>query len=488
MARKYGNQKPRIEYAPSYAYTDGKDASELVKAYGYELDPWQKTIINSWLGRDKSDRFTATSCGLSVPRQNGKNALLEVRELYGLVTMGEKILHTAHEVKTARKAFMRLASFFSNERQYPELANMVEAIRKTNGQESIELHNGGSVEFSSRSNGANRGYTVDSVIFDEAQELTEEQLNALLPTLAAAPSGNRQFIYTGTPPTGETRGDAFRRVRQSAIDETSKRVSWFEWSAERIPPKDVSLDELVALAFEHNPAMGYRLTPDFTRQEAIQMSLDGFARERLGWWSSTSTSKAISEAMWNKTFIEPENAPQNGLKTFGVKFSADGSFVSLAGCRCETDGIPHVELIIHEPLHTGINDVIAFLTEEKRIDDTAGIAIDGKAGFGTLLNALSSEYYREVLMIPSTKGCIDASSMFEQALYDEQVTHTNGENGEQNELTNSALTAIKRPMGRTTDGGWIYGGEDSTPIEAVALALWANKTTKIDPTRKAIVW
>lgn len=488
MARMYGTQKPRIKYAPSYAYTDGKDASELVKAYGYELDPWQKTIINSWLGRDKGDMFTATSCGISVPRQNGKNALLEVRELYGLVTMGEKILHTAHEVKTARKAFIRLASFFSNERKYPELAKMATAIRKTNGQEAIELENGGSVEFSSRSNGANRGFTVDSVIFDEAQELTDEQLNALLPTLAAAPSGNRQFIYTGTPPTGGARGEVFRRVRQSAIDETDNKLSWFEWSVENIPPKDITLEELVKLSFEHNPAMGYRLTPDFTRQEAIQMSLDGFSRERLGWWSSTSTSRAISEAMWNKTFIDPQTAPQDGLKTFGVKFSPDGTFVSLAGCKCEEGGVPHVELIMHEPLHSGINDVIEFLTDEKRIDETAGIAIDGKNGFGTLINALSSEYYREVLMIPSTKGCIDASAMFEQALYDEKVTHTNGEDGEQNALTESALNAIKRPMGRTTDGGWIYGGEDSTPIEAVALALWANKTTTIDPTRKAIVW
>ena len=488
MTRKYGNQKPRIEYAPLYAYTDGKDASELVKAYGYELDPWQKSIINSWLGRDKSDMFTATSCGLSVPRQNGKNALLEVRELYGLVTMGEKILHTAHEVKTARKAFMRLASFFSNERQYPELASMAVAIRKTNGQEAIELTNGGSVEFSSRSNGANRGFTVDSVIFDEAQELTDEQLNALLPTLAAAPSGNRQFIYTGTPPTGDTRGEVFRRVRQSALDETDVKLSWYEWSCERIPPKDVTLKDLVKLSFEYNPAMGYRLTPDFTRQEAIQMSLDGFARERLGWWSATSTATAISEAMWNKTFIEAKDVPQDGLMTFGVKFGVDGSFVSLAGCRCEEGGVPHVELIMHEPLHSGINSIIEFLTDEERIENTAGIAIDGKNGMGMLYNALSSEYYREVIMIPSTKGCVDASAMFEQALYDEQITHTNDKAGGQNELTNSALNAIKRPVGRASDGAWIYGGENSTPIEAAALAMWANKTTKIDPTRKAVVW
>ena len=47
-----------------------------------------------------------------------------MRELYGMVVLGERFLHTAHEVKTARKAFLRIAGFFENPRQYPELAAM----------------------------------------------------------------------------------------------------------------------------------------------------------------------------------------------------------------------------------------------------------------------------------------------------------------------------------------------------------------------------
>ena len=488
MARKYGNQKPRIRYAPESAYSDGQDASELVKAYGYVLDPWQKDIINVWLGRDEADMFTASSCGLSVPRQNGKNALLEVRELYGLVCMGEKILHTAHEVKTARQAFNRLAIFFSNEHQYPELAKMVVAIRKTNGQEEIELTNGGSVKFSSRSNGANRGFTVDSVIFDEAQELTDEQLNALLPTLSASPSGNRQFIYTGTPPTPSARGEVFRRVRQSALQETDKKLAWHEWSVAEIPKQGTEINALIDLSMETNPAMGYRLTRDFTRQEALQMSLDGFARERLGWWSGVNFAKAITEDLWNKTFIKPADAPQDGLKTYGVKFSVDGAFVALSGCKTPEGGTPHVELICHLPTHEGFGFIRDFFKDEKRIEETAGIAIDGRNGTGMLINELAQEYYRQVLMIPSTKGCVDASVMFEQALYDEGITHTNGDEGEQNELVTSALNAIKRPVGGRDSGAWIYGGENSAPLESATLALWANKTTKVDPSRKAVVW
>ena len=81
-----------------------------------------------------------------MPRQNGKNGVLEMVELYKSAVQGRKILHTAHEVKTCRKAFIRLKSFFESI-DYPELKDEVSAIRSTNGQEAIILKNGGSIEF-----------------------------------------------------------------------------------------------------------------------------------------------------------------------------------------------------------------------------------------------------------------------------------------------------------------------------------------------------
>ena len=149
-----GMQRPRIRHAPDYVRTDGGEACELASAYGLSPDPWQSDLLDVWLGRNATDKFVASKAGLSVPRQNGKNGVLEMRELYGLCIIGESILHTAHEVKTARKAFVRLAGFFENERQYPELAEMVVSIRRTNGQEAIYLNNGAQIEFSARSRGA----------------------------------------------------------------------------------------------------------------------------------------------------------------------------------------------------------------------------------------------------------------------------------------------------------------------------------------------
>ena len=47
-------------------------------------------------------------------------------------------------------------------------------------------------------------------------------------------------------------------------------------------------------------------------------------------------------------------------------------------------------------------------------------------------------------------------------------------------LNESAITSTKRPIG----GGYGFGGDNSLPIEACALALWGAKTCKRDPTRK----
>lgn len=51
---------------------------------------------------------------------------------------------------------------------------------------------------------------------------------------------------------------------------------------------------------------------------------------------------------------------------------------------------------------------------------------------------------------------------------------------QQKDLRESAITSIKRPI----SGGWGFGGENSAPIEACALAYWGAKMSKRDPTRK----
>ena len=221
-----GAQIPRYRIEPERVTTDGADAAALMAAYGNALDEWQQLVLDCWLGRDASGRYTVTSAGLAVPRQNGKNVCLEGREFFGMVINGEKILHTAHQVRTAKKSFNRLVRMFTDKR-HPEVLELVKNIRYTNGEECIELLNGGSIEFSARSRQAARGFDgISLVVYDEAQELTDDQVEAIMATLAASATGTRQLIYTGTPPYPGCPGDVFRRRRTACLDAPGAHDAW----------------------------------------------------------------------------------------------------------------------------------------------------------------------------------------------------------------------------------------------------------------------
>ena len=473
---KRGAQKPRIQLEPKRAYSDGKDACELIASLGMSMDKWQETILNAWLGRDKYDKFTALSCGLSVPRQNGKNAIIEVRELYGLVATGEKFLHTAHEVRTARKAFLRLAAYFDDPR-YPELSSMVVSIRRTNGQEGIYLSNGGTIEFSARSRGAARGFTVDTVVFDEAQELTDEQVEAMMSTMAAAPSGVRQLIYTGTPPAPNSPGTVFSRVRQSAIEQTDKHLAWHEWSAEEIG--DVTDRKRW---YATNPALGVRLDEEFTEAEMNTLTPDGFARERLGWWEKHALSNLVSAEEWDSLCVEPKDAPKDGKLAYGVKFSSDGERVALVAALKQKDGSCYVELIDVYPMSRGTSWLGNWLLERK--DKIACVAIDGRSNADNLVSKLNDgRFPQKGIIVAGTRGMVLATIRMKDAISEKKVSHI-----KQGLLDKSVTGSIKRPVGN--DGGWCWGStdnSDSTPIEAASLALWGAMTTRRNPGRKARV-
>lgn len=470
-----GNQEPRIKVEPARCYSDGGDAAMLMESYGCKLDPWQRLVVDSWLGKDESGQYTVTSAGLSLPRQNGKNVCLEAREFYGLVINGEKILHTAHQVRTSKKSFRRLAAMFTD-KKHPEITAIVKNIRYTNGEEQIELDNGGSIEFSARSRQAARGFDgISLVVYDEAQELMDEQVEAIMATLSASSTGTRQIIYTGTPPYPNCPGDVFRRRRTVCTEDPGKHDAWHEWSIEAKGISDIKVADK-ALWYNSNPALGIRLSEDFTSEEQRSMSPDGFARERLGWWAPVITHKseyAIPQDLWDRAASE-EGKPE-GKTAFGVKFSADGAEVVLCGAVIPKDGKARITLLDRKPTGYGTQWLAEWLNT--RYDKASCVVIDGKNGVDVLIDKISSTWRMKGAVVrPRATDMIAAVGLLMDSLTEETVTWYK----KQDMLRDSAITSTKRPI----SGGWGFGGEDSTPIEACALALWGAKNSKRDPNRK----
>ena len=473
-----GNQEPRVKVEPHRSYSDGDDAALLMSTYGYDLDEWQKNVVDCWLGRDEEGKRNVTSAGLALPRQNGKNVCLEAREFYGLVVDGERILHTAHQVKTSKKSFRRLAAMFTDKR-HPEVAEIVKNIRYTNGEECIELENGGVIEFSSRSRQAARGFDgISLVVYDEAQELTDDQVEAIMATLSASATGTRQIIYTGTPPYPNCPGEVFRRRRTVSITDAGKHDCWHEWSveADSIQKIDVTNKKLWYMT---NPALGIRLEEEFTSEEQKTMSADGFARERLGWWSPVLTERtdyAISKDVWEGC-KSSEVAP-DGKTAYGIKFSADGSEVCLSVAVIPKTGAARIELIDRRPTGLGTQWLADWLNE--RYKKASCVVIDGRNGVDVLVEKITDTWkMRGSVIRPNAREVIAAVSTLVDALNEQTVTWFES----QETLKDSALTSVKRPIG----GGWGFGGDNSAPIEACSLALWGAKNSRRDPTKKMLI-
>lgn len=473
-----GSQSPRLRIEPERVSSDGEDAALLMEAYGNKLDPWQKDVLECWLGKDSAGSYTVTSAGLALPRQNGKNVCLEGREFFGLVIAGERILHTAHQVKTAKKSFNRLVKMFTDKR-YPEIATLVKKIRRTNGEECIELKTGGVIEFSARSRQAARGFDgISLVVYDEAQELTDDQVEAIMSTLSASATGNRQIIYTGTPPYPGCPGEVFRRRRTKCLENPGRHDAWHEWSAEGDSISKIDVQDR-ALWYQTNPAMGIRLSEEFTAEECDTMSADGFARERLGWWSPVlvaQTDYALDKAAWERCG-SLEKKPE-GKTAYGVKFSADGSAVCLCGAVIPDDGPARISLIELRPCGHGVRWLAEWLNV--RYGRAACVVIDGRNGPDVLAEKMADVWKaKDSIIRAGTKTVLAAVSCLVDAVNEETVTWYK----EQEDLNQSAVEATKRPIG----GGYGFGGDNSLPIEAAALALWGAKNSKRDPAKKMLI-
>ena len=284
LAALHGVQVPRVRHAPTVRANDWEDVADLAKAYGLVLDPWQENVLQASMGVRSDGQWASPTVGISVPRQNGKGALIEARELAGLLLFGEKtIVHSAHEQKTARVGFERILSYFEN---YDDLRKKVKSTMSALGREHIKLRNGSELHFPARSKGAIRGFSIDCLILDEGQILGDPAWDAIKPTISARP--NVQTWVLGTPPTPLDDGAVFTRMRERGLEGKDHRLCWCEWSA----APGSSLDDRKAWA-QANPALGLRISEEAIADERNASSVNTVSP--VSGWASGPPSNAVRD-------------------------------------------------------------------------------------------------------------------------------------------------------------------------------------------------
>lgn len=448
-----GAQVPRVRVSPEGREELADTAIELSGLYGLELDPWQQYVLRRGMRVEPdSDMWTASRVGLSVPRQNGKSALLVARELAALLLVPEErlIIHSAHLVGTALEGFRNIKGLFEN---YDDLGKRVKRIREANGEQGIEMMDGARLLFRARARGNVRGMSPQLLILDEAQILPDEAWSSMLPSVSA--QVNSQIWLTGTPPGPNDPGEVFSRMRKSAISGDDKRVAWLEWSVDG----DIAVEDRRLWA-KANPAMGIRINEDTVEDELHSMDEATFARERLGMFASDKQLAVIPGDVWAARAVD--EVPDVPISAIGIDMAPDAARVSVAVGLKTDDGV-HVELADITAASDSTDALVEWIVS--RAKRRVPILIDAMSPARLLIPILKARKCKVIVM--SGGEVIESTAGFFNSAKEGTLTHFG-----QEQVTESLAGARRKPIGDA--GGWKWDRKsmnvDLTPIMAVTNA------------------
>lgn len=302
----------------------------LLGRAGLVLDGWQGDVLGRAMARD-GDRWVFREVGCVVARQNGKGAILEARQLVGMFLLGERLqVHSAHEFKTCYEHFRRVVDLIEGS---PELRGQVKIVRRGAGEQGIELHNGCRLRFIARSRQSGRGFSADTVYLDEAFELDDYAMGALLPSLSARP--NAQIWYTSSAPHEDS--TVLHRVRARALAGDDPRLLYMEWgNPEGVDPEDREAWRRA------NPALGIRIDEATIEAEMRAMLPADFARERLGVPEPPLGEGGRALPNWKQ--LEDPDSKVVSQDQWALAVAPDRSYAAIGVAGRDKQGRLHVEV------------------------------------------------------------------------------------------------------------------------------------------------
>lgn len=445
------------------------------------------------MGELPGGQWAAFEVAIIVSRQNGKNVVLEARQLGGLFVLNEDLqIHTSHQFKTTEEHALRVTGLIQNT---PELDRQVARITASHGDEGIQLKprptqimgsdsslvipgsSGARLRFLARSRTSARGFSADTLFYDEAMVLAEQEVQASLPTMSAR--RNPQLWYTAS--AGERNSFQLGRVRRRGIAGLESPVlgdpqlCFLEWSInphhEFCKAGCTEHDDPDALRSwaRANPGLGIRITADHIGREMRTMSPEGFAIERLGvgdWPADENGWEVISEPAWNACQDDSAERPRNPV-CIAADVTPDQSAgtIAVAGLRRDGRIMSEIPQDDHRP---GTSWMVPRLKELKKRHRPCAIVIDPNGPASCLLSDAATA--RLEIETPTSAEIGQAFGVFYVAVGDRQFVHTG-----QADLRAAIAGAAERDMG---DGGHAWARKhtsvDISPAVAVTLAVWGH--------------
>ena len=459
-----GSQEPRVWWSAPSVTTAGPEAVALAELAGLSLFEWQRFVCEHGMAQRPDGGWASFEVLLLVSRQNGKGSVLECVELYWLFMLGRNVYHTAHLMKTSRKAFKRLWSLIEGT---PALMRRVREVRRSNEEITIELHNGAFVTFMARGARAGRGLDdCDLLVLDEALYLEESTIDAIVPTMSTRP--NAQVWYASS--AGVVGSVVLRKLRARAL---KGELTFFDWSVEP-PTKKQPLGDPTdqQLWRQANPSLGVLISLEYVTNEQRLLTPEGFARERLGVFDEdpAAAKVVISKAAWQA--CAGATGPPDGPVAFAVAASwpdAEDYALAVAGMRGD-------ELVVQVTDYgPGSAWVVPRVVEVVGRHRPVCVVVDEGGPAGHLVEDLRKAGVPVVT--PAPRELAHASKDFREAVVGDEALLRHFD---QAELNTAVAGAGRRPL--VDAWYWQRRGEvDISPLEAVTLAAWGSRRPQKPP-------
>ncbi len=432
---------------------------------GIRFDSWQDGAGRIILSK-RADGVYATSVGgvvISIPRQVGKTFLLgAVVFALCLLTPGITVIWTAHRLRTAAETFQSMLGLSRRKKIAPHMLKPVLG----SGEEEIRFRNGSRILFGARERGFGRGFTlVDVLVFDEAQILTENAIDDMVPATNQAP--NPLLLFTGTPPKPSDPSEVFSGKRAKALAGDSDGMAYIEFSADENADPDDPIQWGKA-----NPSYPRRTPAQAIQRMRENLTDDSFMREALGVWDTSKTLAVIDVKSWGLV-ADPASMAIDRL-TLAVDVAPDRSVASVALAGVRSDGLLHVELDEHRQ---GADWVPAWVEERCERNRIHAVILDERNGL------VGRRHGRPFLIgtnVAVTLAAAEGADMaiacgqFFDLVMGQRLKHT-----DQPQVNVALSVARKRPLA----GGWAWNRKsatsDITPIVAETLALWGCQSSAV---------
>lgn len=428
---------------------------------GITFRPWQTPVGQLILAKRADGKYAATvgGTGMSIPRQVGKTFLVGAI-VFALCLLRPKltVIWTAHRNRTAVETFGKMQAFAARKK----IAPFVEKIVLGSGDEAIYFTNGSRILFGARERGFGRGFDeVDVLIFDEAQILTENALDDMIPaTNQSRQDTGALLLFMGTPPKPKDPGEVFTRMRDEALAGEDADTCWVEFGCD----PDYTPTPLPAAPTEKDWAQVAKANPSFpddTSREAIlrmrkKLGPDSYLREGMGRWGDGGSKSSVMPNWPHCATSTPAPDPV----ALGVAVDLDRVWASLAA---SSDGDrPHLGSVIRVRLAQQRD---MFVKEAARISKERGIpvALVAKGPAGTLEQELRDAGAMVQLITHEeyVQACAD--------LYD-AVESLGVEHGAYADL-DAAIEGAAWTAGARRVWSWKTG--DASMLEAATVALQA---------------